>query len=35
MDENAFNALHHSQGIDLTTTGRRTGHPQEDRDLPP
>src|SRR6478609_2770366 len=28
MDENTFNALHHSQVIDLTTTGRRTGHPR-------
>ena len=25
MDENTRNALHHSQVIDLTTTGRRTG----------
>ena len=28
MDEKTFNALHHSQVIDLTTTGRRTGHPR-------
>ena len=29
MDENTFNALHHSQVIDLTTTGRRTGRPRK------
>lgn len=28
MDERTFNALHHSQVIDLTTTGRRTGRPR-------
>jgi deazaflavin-dependent oxidoreductase (nitroreductase family) len=29
MDENTFNALHHSHVIDLTTTGRRTGQPRK------
>ena len=29
MDQNTFNALHHSQVIDLTTTGRRTGQPRK------
>ena len=29
MDENTLNALHHSQVIDLTTTGRRTGRPRK------
>jgi deazaflavin-dependent oxidoreductase (nitroreductase family) len=29
VDENTFNALHHSQVIDLTTTGRRTGQPRK------
>ena len=29
MDERTFNALHHSQVIDLTTTGRRTGRPRK------
>jgi len=29
VDENTFNALHHSQVIDLTTTGRRTGRPRK------
>ena len=28
MDENTRTALHHSQVIDLTTTGRRTGRPR-------
>lgn len=28
MDERTLNALHHSQVIDLTTTGRRTGKPR-------
>ncbi|WP_433294128.1 nitroreductase family deazaflavin-dependent oxidoreductase [Actinoplanes sp. CA-030573] len=28
MDENTRTALHHSQLIDLTTTGRRTGRPR-------
>ena len=28
MDQNTLDALHHSQVIDLTTTGRRTGHPR-------
>ena len=28
MDQNILDALHHSQVIDLTTTGRRTGHPR-------
>ena len=28
MDENTRKALHHSQVIDLTTTGRRTGQPR-------
>ena len=29
MDENTFNELHHSQVIDLTTTGRQTGQPRK------
>lgn len=29
MDDNTRNALHHSQVIDLTTTGRRTGQPRK------
>ena len=29
MDEATVNALHHSQVIDLTTTGRRTGRPRK------
>ena len=29
MDENILNALHHSQVIDLTTTGRRSGQPRK------
>ena len=29
MDEATVNALHHSQVIDLTTTGRRTGQPRK------
>ena len=29
MDEGTRNALHHSQLIDLTTTGRRTGQPRK------
>jgi deazaflavin-dependent oxidoreductase (nitroreductase family) len=29
VEENTFNALHHSQVIDLTTTGRRTGQPRK------
>jgi deazaflavin-dependent oxidoreductase (nitroreductase family) len=29
VDERTFNALHHSQVIDLTTTGRRTGQPRK------
>ena len=29
MDENISKALHHSQVIDLTTTGRRTGQPRK------
>ena len=29
MDQNTFNALHHSQVIDLTTTGRRSGQPRK------
>ena len=29
MDESTWSALHHSQVIDLTTTGRRTGHPRK------
>ena len=29
MDENIRSALHHSQVIDLTTTGRRTGQPRK------
>lgn len=29
MDEKTFNALHRSQVIDLTTTGRRTGEPRK------
>jgi deazaflavin-dependent oxidoreductase (nitroreductase family) len=29
VDENTRNALHHSQVIDLTTTGRRTGQPRK------
>ena len=29
MDEDTVNALHHSQVIDLTTTGRRTGQPRK------
>ena len=28
VDERIFNALHHSQVIDLTTTGRRSGQPR-------
>ncbi|WP_395729243.1 nitroreductase family deazaflavin-dependent oxidoreductase [Nakamurella sp.] len=28
MDADVVNALHHSQVIDLTTTGRRTGRPR-------
>ena len=28
MDEQTLEALHHSQVIDLTTTGRRTGQPR-------
>ncbi len=28
MDQNTLDALHHSQVIDLTTTGRRTGQPR-------
>ena len=28
MDENTRHALRHSQVIDLTTTGRRTGQPR-------
>ena len=28
MDDRTFNALHHSQVIDLTTTGRRSGQPR-------
>jgi len=28
VDQNTLDALHHSQVIDLTTTGRRTGHPR-------
>jgi deazaflavin-dependent oxidoreductase (nitroreductase family) len=28
VDENTRHALHHSQVIDLTTTGRRTGQPR-------
>lgn len=28
MDETVFDALHHSQVIDLTTKGRRTGRPR-------
>jgi deazaflavin-dependent oxidoreductase (nitroreductase family) len=28
VDENTLAALHHSQVIDLTTTGRRTGQPR-------
>lgn len=28
MDEDLRSALHHSQVIDLTTTGRRSGHPR-------
>ncbi len=29
VDENTIKALHHSQVIDLTTTGRRTGQPRK------
>jgi deazaflavin-dependent oxidoreductase (nitroreductase family) len=29
VDERVFKALHHSQVIDLTTTGRRTGRPRK------
>lgn len=29
MDERIFDALHRSQVIDLTTTGRRTGRPRK------
>lgn len=29
MDERTFDALHRSQVIDLTTTGRRTGQPRK------
>jgi deazaflavin-dependent oxidoreductase (nitroreductase family) len=29
VDENTRNALHHSQIIDLTTTGRRSGRPRK------
>jgi deazaflavin-dependent oxidoreductase (nitroreductase family) len=29
VDEATVNALHHSQVIDLTTTGRRTGQPRK------
>jgi deazaflavin-dependent oxidoreductase (nitroreductase family) len=29
VDENIYNALHRSQLIDLTTTGRRTGRPRK------
>ena len=29
MNERTFNALHRSQVIDLTTTGRRTGRPRK------
>ena len=29
MDEATVNLLHHSQVIDLTTTGRRTGRPRK------
>ena len=29
MDEDIVNLLHHSQLIDLTTTGRRTGRPRK------
>ena len=29
MDKATVNALHHSQVIDLTTTGRRTGQPRK------
>ena len=29
MDEDIVNLLHHSQMIDLTTTGRRTGRPRK------
>ncbi len=29
MDEHTLDALHHSQVIDLTTTGRRTGQPRK------
>ena len=29
MDEKTLNALHDSQVIDLTTTGRRTGQPRK------
>ena len=29
MDEHTLDALHHSQVIDLTTTGRRTGRPRK------
>lgn len=29
MDERTLNALHHSQVIDLTTTGRRSGQPRK------
>jgi len=28
VDQNTLDALHHSQVIDLTTTGRRTGQPR-------
>jgi deazaflavin-dependent oxidoreductase (nitroreductase family) len=29
MDENTRKALHHSQVVDLTTTGRRSGQPRK------
>ena len=29
MDEDIVNLLHHSQMVDLTTTGRRTGRPRK------